>query len=98
MFRSINQRLSNETTRLSEPIIIDQNIQGIKKGVGYFSGNNLETTISHGLPYIPKYVNIIPLSNSQGTLGEIWARIDQTNIYVGNTGTSNCQFFWIVIK
>lgn len=98
MFRSINQRLSNDTTRLQEPIFIDQNVQGIKKGNGLFAGSNLETVIEHGLGYAPKYVNVIPIDNPQGTLGEIWTQMDQTNIYVGNTGTFTGQFVWIVIK
>lgn len=69
----------------------------IEKGIANFSGNNLETQISHGLGQEPRLVNVYPVNNPEGYLGEVWIRKDNQFIWVGNTGDYNGQFKWVVI-
>lgn len=78
-------------------------------GYGNFSGYHpdegdvgfKETVIPHGLGMKPERIEIIPCEpptvNDDGTIstiGDIWSYGDETNIYVGNSGTSTSKFKW----
>lgn len=73
-----------------------------KFGTSNFAGSNSEKTIAHGCldskgkKVIPKFVEIIPNSNPNGTIGEVWVRQDNTNIYVGNTGSFTGRFQYMI--
>jgi len=103
MFRSLNQRLQNETTRLVEPeppnppIYITE-IKGMDSGSSNFLGGSTPLEISHNLGSVPRYVNIIPIESTAGYLGEIWVTKDSNKLYVSNTGSSKAEFNWIAIK
>lgn len=68
---------------------------------GTFPGQSREVTIEHkcfkldGTKVRPDFVAIIPTGNTGGTLGEYWVYQDDTNIYVGNTGSYTGGFQWI---
>lgn len=66
-------------------------------GVGTFSGNGSETTVAHGLSKVPTIAMVTPNSDPTGYLGEVWSRVDATNIYVGNSGSYTGQFYWFVM-
>lgn len=70
----------------------------VTRGKSAFLGSSQEVTIAHGLGTTPASVQITPMANSSGTLGEYWCRCDETNIYVGNTGSSTVAFAWLAIK
>ena len=78
-------------------------------GYGNFSGYHpdegdvgfKETVIPHGLGMKPERIEIVPCEpptvNDDGTIstiGDIWSYGDETNIYVGNSGTSTSKFKW----
>lgn len=69
-------------------------------GIGNFPAQGKEVAIPHlckdafNNKVIPKYVGITCQANPQGLLGEYWARKDDTNIYVGNTGSYTGRFEW----
>lgn len=73
-----------------------------KSGTANFKGGGQETTVLHqcvgfdGSKKIPNFISITPVENPQGTLGETWVRKDNTNFYVGNTGSYTGKFDYIV--
>jgi hypothetical protein len=66
-------------------------------GISNFAGNSTEAVISHAMKVTPRAASAFPTSNANGTLGEVWIRIDSTNIYVGNTGEYTGGMTWMVI-
>lgn len=66
-------------------------------GASTFVGNSSEKTIAHGAGKIPTAVYVTPTTNPNGYLGEVWARFDATNIYVGNSGSHTGSFCWVAL-
>lgn len=67
-------------------------------GESSYAGLGSEVSIAHGFNVIPSYVNATPNSPTDGYLGEVWIRKDETNIYVGNTGSHTGTFNWVAYK
>lgn len=73
-----------------------------KTGIGTFAGNSNEVRIPHGvhnqrnIGVAPEYVSIKPLYKNNGRVGEVWVKKDANFIYVGNTGSANIQFQYII--
>ena len=67
-------------------------------GLASFSGSSLETTIAHKLGAIPTSAYCFPVNNPEGYLGEVWIRMDEVNLYVGNTGSYTGEMVWTAIK
>ena len=73
-----------------------------KTGISTFAGNSNEVRIPHGvhnqrnIGVAPEYVSIKPLYKNNGRVGEIWVKKDTNFIYVGNTGSANIQFQYII--
>lgn len=71
-------------------------------GRGAFAGKGKEVTIAHNLTnsgggkITPKYVSFSCVTNPQGELGETWFRKDDTNIYIGNTGSYTGAFDYMI--
>lgn len=78
-------------------------------GVGRFTGaenvgdmkDYREAIIPHNLGMKPTRINIVPCeppfnSNTMepGSIGDVWAYADITNIYVGNSGDATSKFSW----
>lgn len=61
-----------------------------------------EAVIPHGLGITPTTIDVHPCeppnldatTGERTTIGDIWTRADETNIYVGNTGTATSRFHW----
>lgn len=66
-------------------------------GYGNFMGNGDERAVAHGLGITPIGISVTPTSNPNGYLGETWVRADNTNIYVGNTGSYTGQFRFSIV-
>lgn len=71
---------------------------GVSRGVSSFVGDNAEVTIPHGLSVKPTSAYAFPTTNPEGFLGEVWIRIDETNIYVGNSGSFTGAMSWTAIE
>ena len=69
----------------------------VARGVASFKGNNQEITIMHGLNAVPVAAYAFPTTNPQGYLGEVWIRMDGTNLYVGNSGSFTGEMSWTAI-
>lgn len=69
--------------------------QFFKSGMGSFAGGNQEVTITHGGGKAPQFVDVRPSENPGGFLGEVWVRWDETNIYVGNSGSFTGGFSYL---
>ncbi|WP_313757081.1 phage tail protein [Tissierella sp.] len=69
----------------------------VARGIYTFAGNGKEVTIPHGLKVKPISAYAFPAINPEGYLGEIWIRIDETNLYVGNSGSFTGAMSWIAI-
>lgn len=67
-------------------------------GTGSFSGGGNETVIPHGLGLTPSVYYVTPTENPNGFLGESWIRANDTNLYVGNSGSFTGAFLWIAKK
>ena len=73
-----------------------------KTGISTFAGNSNEVRIPHGvhnqrnIGVAPEYVSIKPLYKNNGRVGEVWVKKDANFIYVGNTGSANIQFQYII--
>lgn len=73
-----------------------------KTGISTFVGNSNEVRIPHGvhnqrnIGVAPEYVSIKPLYKNNGRVGEVWVKKDANFIYVGNTGSPNIQFQYII--
>ena len=71
-------------------------------GRAKFSGMGNETVIAHNLKTMggnkitPKFVSFSCVTNPQGELGETWFRKDDTNIYIGNTGSYKGVFEYMI--
>lgn len=80
--------------------IIDTQLKAneIAHGTGNFTGDGGETTIPHGLELTPSVYYATPIENPNGFLGESWIRVDDTNLYVGNSGSFTGAFLWIAKK
>lgn len=72
--------------------------QGYKSGSSTFVGSGGTRTIAHGIGSTPSFVHVIPSTNPDGYLGEMWVSFDATNIYVGNTGSFTGAFTYIIFK
>lgn len=69
--------------------------QFFKTGTGNFAGGNQEVTIAHGGGKAPQFVDVKLSENPGGFLGEVWVRSDETNIYVGNSGSFTGGFSYL---
>lgn len=76
-----------------------QNItaHNVSRGISNFAGDNQEVTIPHGLSATPTSAYAFPTINPEGYLGEVWIRMDETNLYVGNSGSFIGQMSWTAI-
>lgn len=74
--------------------IEDSEIATFASGSSDFGGGGLEVTIPHGLSRTPSFANAVPSEDPKGTLGEVWVRIDATNIYIGNSGSFKGELTW----
>lgn len=66
---------------------VEDVISGFKVIDTNFVGNGSEVTIPHLVGRRPAAVNFVATSNPNGELGDTWVRFDETNVYIGNTGT-----------
>jgi len=69
----------------------------VSRGVSNFAGNGQEVTIPHGLPVTPTAAYAFSTVNPEGYLGEVWIRMDETNLYIGNSGSFNGEMCWVAI-
>lgn len=69
----------------------------VSRGTSNFGGNNQEVTIPHGLSVVPTSAYAFPTVNPEGYLGEVWIRMDATNLYVGNSGSFTGAMSWTAI-
>lgn len=69
----------------------------VSRGTSNFAGNNQEVTIPHGLSVVPTSAYAFPMANPEGYLGEVWIRMDATNLYVGNSGSFTGAMSWTAI-
>lgn len=69
----------------------------VSRGVSSFKGNNQEVIIAHGLEIKPTSAYAFPIVNPEGYLGEVWIRIDETNLYIGNSGSFTGAMSWTAI-
>lgn len=69
----------------------------VARGTASFAGNGGEVTIPHGLPTTPTSAFAVPTENPDGYLGEMWIRMDATNIYVGNSGSFTGEMSWTAL-
>lgn len=84
---------------LAEMATFREQVEGGKAGGrASFSGSNLETTIAHNLGAIPTSAYCFPIDSPGGYLGEVWIRMDEINLYVGNTGSYTGEMVWTAIK
>jgi hypothetical protein len=71
-------------------------------GTANFAGMGNEVKIEHhletihGVKITPKFVGISCVTNPGGMLGETWTRKDDTYFYVGNTGSYQGPFEYMV--
>lgn len=73
-------------------------VHGVARGISNFAGNGNEVTIPHGLGVTPTSAYAFPTSNPEGYLGEVWIRMDDTNLYIGNSGSFTGEMCWVAIK
>lgn len=73
-------------------------VHGVARGISKFAGNGNEVTIPHGLGTTPTSAYAFPTSNPEGYLGEVWIRMDDTNLYIGNSGSFTGEMCWVAIK
>ena len=69
----------------------------VSRGVSNFAGSGQEVTIPHGLSAKPTSAYAFPTVNPSGYLGEVWIRMDATNLYVGNSGSFTGAMCWTAI-
>ena len=69
----------------------------VSRGISNFAGNGKETTIVHGLPVTPTSAYAFPTVNPEGYLGEVWIKMDETNLYIGNSGSFTGEMSWVAI-
>ena len=69
----------------------------VSRGVSNFAGSGQEVTIPHGLSAKPTSAYAFPTVNPSGYLGEVWIRMDATNLYVGNSGSFTGAMSWTAI-
>lgn len=69
----------------------------VSRGVSTFAGAGQEVIISHGLSITPTSAYVFPTVNPEGYLGEVWIRIDETNLYIGNSGSFTGEMSWVAI-
>lgn len=69
----------------------------VSRGISNFAGNGQEVTIPHGLPVTPTSAYAFPMVNPEGYLGEVWIRMDETNLYIGNSGSFTGEMSWVAI-
>lgn len=69
----------------------------VSRGISNFAGNNQEVTIPHGLGIKPTSAYAFPTANPNGYLGEVWIRMDETNLYIGNSGSFTGEMSWTAI-
>lgn len=84
----------------------DGNFFGYKPHELYYGDdpNTLgETVIPHKLGVTPSQINVWPIeppnvdaAGNRKTIGDIWYRADEYNLYVGNSGTATSKFHWVV--
>jgi len=86
----------DENTAANLLNLINDKMYPVAGGANTFAGNGSEKTIPHGLSITPTLASVTPLSNPEGYLGEIWTRIDATNLYVGNSGSHTGSFSWVL--
>lgn len=73
-------------------------VHGVARGISNFAGGGKEVTIPHGLGVTPTAAYAFPTSNPEGYLGEVWIRMDDTNLYIGNSGSFTGEMCWVAIK
>lgn len=73
-------------------------VHGVARGISNFAGGGNEVTIPHGLGVTPTAAYAFPTSNPEGYLGEVWIRMDDTNLYIGNSGSFTGEMCWVAIK
>lgn len=88
--QELSQELQQQLQALAEG--------GNAGGVANFSGSGQETVIPHNLGVIPTSAYAFPLVNPEGYLGEVWIRMDSTNLYIGNSGSFTGEMVWTAIK
>ena len=72
---------------------------GIATGTGTFPGGGNTKTIPHGLNAVPSFVEVVPTSNPQGRLGEVWiSDLNSLTFTVGNTGSFKGSFRFMAVK
>ncbi|SHN73100.1 hypothetical protein [Desulfitobacterium chlororespirans] len=69
----------------------------ITGGNADFAGNGAEVMIAHGLSTIPTSAYVFPAEDPGGCLGEVWIRMDSTNLYIGNSGSFIGSMSWTAI-
>ena len=103
------QIIYNPATDVAQ-IMLNGSLQSLKLGAltgaitgsSTFVGEGNERVIEHGAttmkgtPIVPKSVIFNPASNPKGKLGETWVRYDDTNIYIGNTGSFTGTFNYTI--
>ena len=87
---TVNQRI---TSHKAENVTA----HNVSRGTSTFAGSGNEVTIPHDLPTIPISAYAFPIINPEGYLGEVWIRMDETNLYVGNSGSFNGAMSWTAI-
>ena len=70
----------------------------VTRGSAQFPGDGNELIIPHGMEDIPSYANATPNENPKLELGEVWVRVDETNIYIGNSGKFTGGLNWVIFE
>lgn len=86
--------VQNEIKTHSDDNITSHNVS---RGTSTFAGSGQEVTIPHGLSVVPVSAYAFPTVNSEGYLGEVWIRMDETNLYIGNSGSFTGVMSWTAI-
>lgn len=93
--------LLRKTDESGNTMTLQQHVEGditehkVSKGRGIFVGEGAETIVAHGLGVTPTAAFATPIEKTNGYLGEVWIRLDATNLYIGNTGSSTSEFSWV---
>lgn len=95
--------LLNKQDSVGDEITLQEHVDGditqhkVAKGRSYFPGAGNEITIAHQLGVVPVAAFATPIEKPNGYLGEVWIRLDATNLYIGNTGSSTVQMSWVAM-
>ena len=93
----IETNVGNVETEIAAHKAENVTTHNVSRGVSNFAGNGQEVTIPHGLSAKPTSAYAFPTVNPEGYLGEVWIRMDATNLYIGNSGSFTGAMSWTAI-